>query len=130
MTMSPNPVPKTFFSLIFLILPFFEHPFQYVEIPTQLPLLSRLSCKQSEYTTFLRWRRLAIHNFQDCAIKSKSRFKQVAQWETIAHLGASIMFGDTIIDDAQRQVTLNLNLLKNIRYYASPGYLQVLKRSE
>ena len=23
-------------------------------------------------------------------------------------LGASIMFGDTIIDDAQRQVTLNL----------------------
>ena len=34
--------------------------------------------------------------------------KQVAQWATIAHLGASIMFGDTIIDDAQRQVTLNL----------------------
>ena len=35
-------------------------------------------------------------------------FKQVAQWVTIAHLGASIMFRDTIIDDAQRQVTLNL----------------------
>ena len=34
--------------------------------------------------------------------------KQVAQWATIAHLGASIMFGDTIIDDAQMQVTLNL----------------------
>ena len=34
--------------------------------------------------------------------------KQVAQWATIAHLAASIMFGDTIIDDAQRQVTLNL----------------------
>ena len=35
--------------------------------------------------------------------------KQVAQWATIAHLGASIMFGDTIIDDALiRQVTLNL----------------------
>ena len=34
--------------------------------------------------------------------------KQVAQWATIAHLRASIMFGDTIIDDAQRQVTLNL----------------------
>ena len=34
--------------------------------------------------------------------------KQVTQWATIAHLGATIMFGDTIIDDAQRQVTLNL----------------------
>ena len=34
--------------------------------------------------------------------------KQVAKWATIAHLGASIMFGDTTIDDAQRQVTLNL----------------------
>ena len=33
---------------------------------------------------------------------------QVAQWATIAHLGASIMFGDTIIYDAERQVTLNL----------------------
>ena len=28
--------------------------------------------------------------------------KQVAQWATIAHHGASIMFGDTIIYDAQR----------------------------
>ena len=34
--------------------------------------------------------------------------KQVAQWATIAHHGASIMFGDTIIYDAQRQITLNL----------------------
>ena len=34
--------------------------------------------------------------------------KQVAQWATIAHLGASIMFGDTMIDDAQRLVNLNL----------------------
>ena len=34
--------------------------------------------------------------------------EQVAQWATIAHLGASIMYGDTIIDDAQRQVTPNL----------------------
>ena len=34
--------------------------------------------------------------------------KQVAQWATIAHHGASIMFGDTIIFDAQRQVTPNL----------------------
>ena len=34
--------------------------------------------------------------------------KQVVQWATIAHLGASITFGDTIINDAQRQVTLNL----------------------
>ena len=34
--------------------------------------------------------------------------KQVAQWPTITHLGASIMFGDILIYDAQRQVTLNL----------------------
>ena len=34
--------------------------------------------------------------------------KQVAQWATIPHHGASIMFGDTIIYDAQRQMTLNL----------------------
>ena len=34
--------------------------------------------------------------------------KQVAQWATIAHHGASIMFGDTIIYDAQRQITLKL----------------------
>ena len=33
--------------------------------------------------------------------------EQVAQWATIAHLGASIMFGDTLIYDDQRQVTLN-----------------------
>ena len=34
--------------------------------------------------------------------------KQVAQWASIAHHEASIMFGDTIIYDAQRQATLNL----------------------
>ena len=34
--------------------------------------------------------------------------KQVAQWATIAHLRASIMFADTILDDAQRQVTQEL----------------------
>ena len=34
--------------------------------------------------------------------------QQVAKWATIAHHGASIMFGDTIISDAQRQVILNL----------------------
>ena len=34
--------------------------------------------------------------------------KQVAQWATIAHHGASIMFKDTIIYDAQRQITLHL----------------------
>ena len=33
--------------------------------------------------------------------------RQVAQWATMAHHGASIMFGDTIIYDAQRQITLN-----------------------
>ena len=32
--------------------------------------------------------------------------EQVAQWATIANLGASIMFGNTIIYDAQWQVTL------------------------
>ena len=35
-------------------------------------------------------------------------FKQVAQWAKIAHHGASIMLGDTIIYNAQRQITLNL----------------------
>ena len=34
--------------------------------------------------------------------------QQVAQWATITHHGASKMFGDTIIYDAQRQITLNL----------------------
>ena len=34
--------------------------------------------------------------------------KQIAQWATIPHHGASIMFVDTIIYDAQRQITLNL----------------------
>ena len=34
--------------------------------------------------------------------------EQEAQWTTIAYLGASIMFGDTLIYDAQRQVSLNL----------------------
>ena len=33
--------------------------------------------------------------------------KQVAQWAMIAHHGASIMFEDTIIYDAQREITLN-----------------------
>ena len=37
-----------------------------------------------------------------------SNSKQVAQWATIAHLRASIMFGDTIIYNALRQITLNL----------------------
>ena len=40
--------------------------------------------------------------------------KKVAQWTTIAHHEASIMFGDTIINDAQRQVTLNLKQLPEI----------------
>ena len=39
---------------------------------------------------------------------SRTGEKQVAQWATIAHHGASIMFGDTIIYDVQRQITLNL----------------------
>ena len=56
--------------------------------------------------------------------------RQVAQWATIAHHGARIMFGDTIIYNAQRQITLSWNEFKNIRYYAGSSYLQVLKRSE
>ena len=44
----------------------------------------------------------------ECLLKIQTFFKQLAQWATIAHHGASIMFGDTIIYDAQRQVTLNL----------------------
>ena len=35
-------------------------------------------------------------------------YKQVAQWATTAHLVAIIMFGDTIIYESQKQVTLNL----------------------
>ena len=38
--------------------------------------------------------------------------KQVAQWATIAHLGASMTFEDIIIKDAQRQVTLNQELIQ------------------
>ena len=41
-------------------------------------------------------------------VPARRNDKQVAQWATIAHHGASIMFGDTIIYDAQRQITLNL----------------------
>ena len=44
----------------------------------------------------------------DTVRKRVTSFQQVAHWATIAHLGASIMFGDVIIYDAQRQVTLNL----------------------
>ena len=43
-----------------------------------------------------------------CLARKEIMLEQVAQWATIAHLGASIIFEDTIIDDAQRQVTLNL----------------------
>ena len=61
--------------------------------------------------------------------------KQITQWATIAHCGASITFGDTIIYNAHRQVTLNFetvirNLFKHSGYYASSRYLQVLIRSE
>ena len=38
----------------------------------------------------------------------KTTMKQVAKWATIPLLGASILFGDTIINVAQRQITLNL----------------------
>ena len=40
--------------------------------------------------------------------------KQVAQWATIVHLGASIMFRDSITYESQKQVTLNLKQLPGI----------------
>ena len=49
------------------------------------------------------------HIENDAFLKAQIRsrhIKQIAQWATIAHLGASIMFGKTIIYDAQWQVTL------------------------
>ena len=61
--------------------------------------------------------------------KSQRLSKQVAQWATIAHLGASIVFGKTIIYDAQWQVALTWN--SDQEYIQTlTGYLQVLKRSE
>ena len=56
--------------------------------------------------------------------------QKVAQWATIAHHGASIMFGFTIIYDAQRQMTLTLKQWQGHKYYAGSCYLQVLKISE
>ena len=41
------------------------------------------------------------HRLRMVSKKITRRIKQVAQWATIAHLRASIMFGDTIIYDAQ-----------------------------
>ena len=52
------------------------------------------------------WISVRLSSLIKC-LSSQGR-KQVAQWATIAHHRASIMFGDTIIYDAQRQVTLNL----------------------
>ena len=41
-------------------------------------------------------------------IRTFDTSKQVAQWATIPHLGASTMFGDTIIDDSElEKVTRN-----------------------
>ena len=63
---------------------------------------------------FLYWKLInkILANSAFCSISSGStafdKIKQVAQWATIAHLGASIKFGDALIYDAQRQVTLNL----------------------
>ena len=52
-----------------------------------------------------------------------SHIKQVAQWATAAHLGASIMFGKTIVYDPQWQVTLTWNSDKiqtTSRFYGCP----------
>ena len=59
---------------------------------------------------------------------------QVAQWAMIAHLGA-IMFGDNNNLGCSKAgnselEALIMNKFKHSRYYASSGYLQVLKRSE
>ena len=53
--------------------------------------------------------------------------KQVAQWATIAHLGASLMFGDTIKAGNSKLDTVIRNKFKHSRYYVSSGYMQVLK---
>ena len=49
-----------------------------------------------------------IHKTRPPKISKFDIRKQVTQWAKIAHLGASIVFRDTIIYDAQRQVTLTL----------------------
>ena len=71
------------------------------------PSQSKKEGKDQEYmqlstTPDTGYRDAPIHEIWDAYLK------QVAQWATIAHHGASIMFGDTIIYDAQRQVTRNL----------------------
>ena len=52
-----------------------------------------------------------VNKLKVCADRVNIEFhfaeiQQVAQWATIAHLGASIMFGKSIIYDAQWQVAL------------------------
>ena len=49
----------------------------------------------------------------------KKSNEQLAQWATIAHLGTSITFGDTIIYDAQAQVNWTWN--------SDQDYIQTLK---
>ena len=64
-----------------------------------------LFCFQNLYHVFLtcEMNTTSIH-----CVHFMGLCKQVAQWATITHLRASIMFGDTIIYDALRQITLNL----------------------
>ena len=49
---------------------------------------------------------IMAHIENDAFLKAQIRSRHIKQWATIAHLGASIMFGKTIIYDAQWQVTL------------------------
>ena len=51
---------------------------------------------------------LGCKSLASIMISALKVIEQVAQLPMIAHLRASIMFGDTIIYDAQRQETLNL----------------------
>ena len=59
--------------------------------------------KMNVHVKNLKMKRQPVHWFGLTELN-----EQVAQWATIAHHGASKMFGNTIIYDAQRQITLNL----------------------
>ena len=60
------------------------------------------------FASFSSQQKHFTHVMYVTAIIRPSDVIQVAQWATIAHNGASIMFGDTGVYDAQRQITLNL----------------------
>ena len=73
--------------------------------PDQAEVLSGLIWVQ---TVFKGYQKMTLGGNELTRCLENQFIQQVAQWATIAHHGASIMFGDTIIYDAQRQITLNL----------------------